>query len=174
MQQLIDEELEDTRHIDLIDGMLEVVALATARHRVLARLVGELAPDGTPAYIDHSERGGLPGYRPAAPAGIYGPDHLGDAKPHVLIGMLNDAEDRRLKALKVAADTGIDERRVQLAEDHAQRIASVLRFGATLMIDFVASNGAGDDLLRSLRAEMPRLLRAAIDATATESPIGDS
>lgn len=87
------------------DGILEVVDKSGAMVAVLGLLVGELSPDG---------------------GGLYGPDHLGDGRPHVLVEMYGDWLDRHAKACKLALDAGVDERRLRMAEAQASRLFSAL------------------------------------------------
>lgn len=168
--------------VDPHSDLLEVVALTTGMRRVLTELVGELAPAGTPAYIEYpieSETGdvkvGQPTYRPADPAGIYGPDHKGDGKPHVLVEMLRQWTAENAKAAKLAIDAGIDERRVRIVEEQAEQLGAVVRAVAASLIGRVGELVDDARVVRDLNTQLPTIIRGAIqtarviDATSEET-----
>lgn len=64
---------------------------------------------------------------PEAGEAIYGPNHSGDAVPHVLVAMLNEERDRKARFAKMALDAGVEERRVRVAEKEAELIARVIK-----------------------------------------------
>lgn len=60
--------------------------------------------------------------------GIYGPDHLGDQRTHVLVQMYDAERDRLAQVSALAIKAGIDERRLALAEaDVARLFDAVIR-----------------------------------------------
>lgn len=63
----------------------------------------------------------------ASPHAIAGPDHLGDGAPHVYVVQYEKAQERLARVSKLAADAGVDVRRVQLAERQGELIAQVIR-----------------------------------------------
>jgi hypothetical protein len=74
----------------------------------------------TGLYCDalHAEVAGLESF--------YGSDHLGDARPHVLMEMLGEWTDRRARLCKAALDVGLDARRVQLEEAKGRVVVEVI------------------------------------------------
>jgi hypothetical protein len=57
---------------------------------------------------------------------VYGPDHLGDARPHVLVEMYGEERDRLAKVCKLAIDAGIAQRHLDLVERMADPIVAVV------------------------------------------------
>lgn len=90
--------------------LLDAVARASAMTEVLGSLLG-----GLRAAPDAEGNGGL-----------YGPDHLGDGRPHVLVEMYAQWTDRAARAAKLALDAGVDERKVRIREAEARQMAGVL------------------------------------------------
>jgi hypothetical protein len=92
-----------------------VVQLTGALHRVwamvsvLGALVGGLSTDES------------------GPGALYGPDHLGDGRPHVLTEMYAQWLDRAARTSKLALDAGIEERAVRIEEERGRLIAEVFR-----------------------------------------------
>lgn len=86
--------------------------------------------------------------------GVYGPDHLGNLAPHVLWKMYGEERDRLARLIKLAADTGIQERQQRLSE--AQH-----RFMAHVLLSVIGSPTIGlpqetQDQMRQLAAQMFR------------------
>jgi len=102
--------------IDPTEALLEVVTRTWAWVQVLGGLTGRLGPGHQP---DGTDAAGI--------SGIYGPDHLGDARPHVLMAMYRDWMVDLAKVSKLALDAGIAERQVRAAERLGATIANVLR-----------------------------------------------
>lgn len=97
---------------------------------------------------------------------LYGPDHLGDARPHVLMTMLREWVGESARLSKMAIDAGVDERRVQLAEDRGAQIAQVLTVAAGMLFELLVSTGVDAGLLEKLRIEqLPGVFRKAITTT---------
>lgn len=108
-------ELERIGIVDV--DPLEALAFEVSRSATflafLGGLVGELADD---RGNDGPEAGGA----------LYGPNHLGDGAPHVLVKMWNEERDRLARFAKMAADAGVAERRVRMAESQGQAIAALI------------------------------------------------
>jgi hypothetical protein len=94
--------------------LLEQVARCYAMVEVLGDMVGGLAMSG-------------PGQVPAGSETVYGRDHLGDARPHVLVTLYETWVDRAARTSKLALDAGVDERRVRLSEDQGRIVAGTVR-----------------------------------------------
>lgn len=104
-----------------LDGLLDVVRMSGAWVRVLQGLVGELDVHPEDGTIYASEDGQF-----TKQVGLYGPDHLGDATPHVLFSLLGQWQDRHAKACKLALDANIDERLVRNAEATSERLFTAI------------------------------------------------
>jgi len=87
----------DGRHP--IDGLLEAVDRS-------GRMVGALA-----VLVAGLEVGD-----------VWGPDHLGDAETHVVVGEYRQWLEVHARCCKLALDAGIDERRTKVAEAEAGRL----------------------------------------------------
>lgn len=166
--ELIAECRPDAVDLDPVDGLLEVVAHTWAMRRALERMVDGLSLAGGHAFREdgaaETEDGTqLVGYVPVEPGALWGPDHKGDAKPHVLVTMLADWTDRHARACKLAIDAGIEQRRIELAEGQAQQLADVLRAGMAAVVQLVAAWPVDAGLVRELEAAVPGLLRGAIE-----------
>lgn len=101
-----------------IEGLLAVVRHSGQMFRMLEGLVGELKTDPT---RDHVILGmnddGEPVTRPIyGDDGLWGLDANGNMAPHVLVVLYEKWTGIYARACKMALDAGIDERRVQLAE----------------------------------------------------------
>lgn len=57
---------------------------------------------------------------------LWGPDHTGDAAPHIYWTMLNQERDRHARLCKLAIDAGISERLVRIAEAQGQQVVAVI------------------------------------------------
>lgn len=87
--------------------------------------------------------------------GVYGPDHHGDQRMHVLVQKLAEVRDRLAKHLKMAHDAGINERRTQIMEEQGMAIAQVM----ILVIDD-PENGLTTSQRQKLKRSGARHLRA--------------
>lgn len=101
-----------------IEGLLSVVAHSGKMYRMLEGLVGDLKTDPT---VDHVILGmnddGEPVTRPVyGDDGLWALDAQGNQAPHVLMVLYEKWTAIYSRACKMALDAGIDERRVQLAE----------------------------------------------------------
>lgn len=161
------EELSIGEDLSEADVLLEAVRRARIEARVYEHLVGALAP--TP-------EAGSDGKPKAA---LYGPDHLGDARPHALVVQLErwNAEAGRLA--KMAIDAGVATARLRLEEAAVDELVSAMRafseaMGQALELALVAA-GVEPELVRQARIDAePAAFRraleplAAIEATASE------
>jgi hypothetical protein len=110
--RLLDElDPEDRQHP--VEILLEAVNRAASMGRLLDQLVGMLSPAYDPDRLD--ERGRVV-------AALWGPNHRGDAAPHVLVGLLGEWTDRQAKLAKTALDANVDERAVRLMERQIQEL----------------------------------------------------
>ena len=57
---------------------------------------------------------------------LYGPNHLGDGAPHVLVQMWNQERDRAARFAKLALDAGVVERQVRISEQQGAMLAKVI------------------------------------------------
>ena len=135
-----------------IEVLIDAVTRSSAMVEVLGSLVGRL--DATPASLPAQDIG--TGGRRGA---LYGRDHLGDGRPHVLMVMYREWVEIAAKMAKMALEAGVDERRVRLAEQHGAVISDVLR-------------ASFDDLLRIVRRAVGvenRALAEAVDVKVREA-----
>jgi len=86
---------------------------------------------------------------------MWGPDHLGDGRPHVLVDLYGQWLDRQAKVTKLALDAGIDERRVKMAEGTANEIVETMQDAMTGLIAV---------LRIELRTEAPGVAWPAVEA----------
>lgn len=101
-----------------IEGLLEVVRHSGQMYRMLGGLVSDLKTDPTTdnAIVGMDDNGD-PVYKPVyGDDGIWGVDHNGNQVEHVLVALYEKWTGIYARACKMALDAGIDERRVQLAE----------------------------------------------------------
>lgn len=101
-----------------IEGLLSVVRHSGQMFRMLEGLVGELKTDPTVDYVilgmnDEGEPVTRPVY---GDDGLWALDAQGNQREHVLLALYEKWTGIYSRACKMALDAGIDERRVQLAE----------------------------------------------------------
>ena len=111
---LLAEVAPDVTDIDPVEGILEALRCAWAMRRMLELVVAELST--------------APGS-----AGAIGPDHKGDGKPHAYLALLGEWTERQGRLSKMAADAGVAERQVRLAEAEADLLARAFRAFATAL-----------------------------------------
>lgn len=150
-------------------ALLEVVGDTWALRRALWGLVGGLRAVGAHGY--EVGREGQTGdgrlvleWVPADPGAMWGPDHKGDARPHVLVGMLHEATREHLQACKLAIDAGIAQRQIELAEGQAEIIAGVLRAMAAGVLEQLRVLGGDQVLVAGLEGVLPGLMRGALES----------
>lgn len=183
--ELVELHRPDLAAVDPHDALLEVVADSWAMRRALWGLVGDLIPRGGHAYrelddVDGAETGdgrALVEYVPAEEAGLWGPDTKGEARPHVLVGMLHEATRDHLQACKYAIEAGIDERRLRLAEGQVEELADFMRLFVAGVLAALVAAGVKQAQVKDLEGRLPQLMRrsleelrgGAIDVQATET-----
>lgn len=99
------------------DHPIDVLHDAVARAEALVRVIA-----GQVAKLDGETGGDW-----SKPAALYGPNHLGDGTPHVLVKMYTEALERSGKLSEAAIRVGLDERRVILQEQQAHLLWAALR-----------------------------------------------
>jgi hypothetical protein len=118
---LLDDVSEDLAESHPGELILEAAHRAAGMARLLEQLVGMLAaePEARPADATTKRL-----------ASLYGPNHLGDGAPHVLLDLLGEWTDRQAKLSKLVLDADIDERLMQfqaaVAEMHADRLVIIV------------------------------------------------
>jgi hypothetical protein len=139
---------------DEMELMLELVYEAAGNVAALRQLVQELE-----AGVG---RGAIAGEAGST-------SKVNEALPHIFVVMYNDERDRLARYLKMAHDMGIDERRVQLAEEHGRLIADVLRTSLQGFVAALIAAGLTVDVVRRVyREAMPSLVRGALEAVSTQ------
>lgn len=104
------------------------VAFLRARVQDLDQLLGGSDGNDIIAVLGGT-KGDNPLEIPAGPPAIAGrvdPRNF-RAERHVLVAMYDDERERLVRWAKACRDAGVDERRVQLAEDQGRQLAAVLR-----------------------------------------------
>lgn len=129
----------ETTPVEALEAMLWEAAGNVA---MLRELVAELrqhpvvveVPDEVDEDLEGQPHGGALRRRRAEPGrvrvvvpGIYGPDHNGDGKPHVLVTMYDEERDRLARLAKDCAGLGLDERRVRVAEVTTERLFGAVK-----------------------------------------------
>lgn len=95
------------------------------------------------------------------------------AERHVLVAMYDDERERLVRWAKACRDAGVDERRVQLAEDQGRQLAAVLRGtleAALALVVGLLEPSAAQQVRERWAAEVPAIVRRQIQ-TATSKEI---
>lgn len=159
--------------IDPAEAMLEMVYEAAGNVAVLRRLVQqlEMQVDDHPGGLvdDFADDPDLESQSLRAMghgiAGRMDPTNWKTA-PHVWVTMYDAERERLVRWAKACRDAGVDERRVQLAEDRGAQIAQVLTVAAGMLFELLASTGIDAGVLEKLRTEqLPGVFRKAITTT---------
>lgn len=79
---------------------------------------------------------------------LYGPNHLGDAAPHVIMSMYGEWLDRYARLVKIAADLGMEDRRQALKAAEQQGVA------AAIMRGLVAVGADTPEVRQAIAAEL--------------------
>lgn len=158
----------------LMDDMVEGVRLLGLKAKALHFLAGELQLEPKVRVdVEYGERGAEYTTWANENAALWGADHSGDAKPHVLVEMARVWTVDWLKACKLALDAGIDQRRLELDQGQARQIAGVIRGLADALLALVVEL-AGDRreaIEAAWREQLPVIARAQLEAiTTTEVP----
>ncbi|HZQ85825.1 MAG TPA: hypothetical protein VFA83_13345 [Acidimicrobiales bacterium] len=145
-----------------VDVLLDVVHQAHSMATLCGWLVAGLSSSPTDADGKATEA-------------IYGDDHLGDARPHVLVEMHRKWLETAARSSKLAIEAGVAERQIRLAEEQAGQLAAVLRNVTSELFAMLLSAGVDAELVGRLqRDELPAIARAqllaVVDTTAEESP----
>ncbi len=173
LAELLGQVRRPDERIDSLDSLLEAVDRTTLMARALWLMCGELdlKPDVAVDQV-YGDRGGVTVSWRNENSAMWGADHQGDPKPHVLLELLRVWTESQAKICKMALDAGVSERQIQLAEDQAQRIAVVLRgfmrAVLTMLSERLPEQRTVIDVL--WREEIPGLLRAAIESTVEGEP----
>lgn len=98
---------------------------------------------------------------------------LNEALPHIFVVMYNEERERLAKWSKTAHDMGIDDRRIELAEQQGRLIAEVLRSALDGFVAELAAAGLEVDVVRRVyRDQVPALMRGALEAASSVSVAG--
>lgn len=107
---------------------------------------------------------------------LYGPDHLGDARPHALVELHRKWLDTAARSSKLAIEAGVAERQIRLAEAQAGQIAGVLKGVTGDVFAALVAAGVDAELVAAMqRDELPGIMRKrmleVVETTADE--VGD-
>lgn len=163
LRKFLQSELGAKIKIDPAEALLRSVWEAAGNVVYLRRRIqmlnehplGTLDDDG---YADMSEA-------------LYGPDHLGDLAPHVLLKMYNEERDRLVRYSKIAVDAGIAERAVRLAERQGEMLAQVVN--AVLEHPDLQLNAQQRQIGREVASERLRLVGEVIEGNVAVDDFPD-
>lgn len=151
--------------VDPAEAMLAMVCEAAGNVAVLRRLVQSLDDqvDREPGEVADQDGAIADGRQEQLGSGLAirtDPDNW-KAAPHVWVAMYDAERERLVKWAKACRDAGVDERRVQLAEQEADLMSDALEILAEGLLAAMASGG-----LAGARNELPALYGRAIDVLA--------
>lgn len=110
-----------------IDGLLEVVRVAGSMMRLLTVKVGELKEDPEiKEVLVEGKDGSLSTEFVSENDAFWGLNSKGEMTPSIYTGMLATWTERYERACKTALEAGIEERRIQLAEDTSETFFAAL------------------------------------------------
>lgn len=112
-------------HEDPLEGLMREVGRSAMAVQVLGSMVAELDAPGAKDAKDAKDSVDSVDSQDSE-ATVYGPNHLGDGAPHILVTMWNEERDRHARYCKLAIDAGIAERQVRVAEAQARMLAGVI------------------------------------------------
>jgi hypothetical protein len=166
--ELVAQHRPDLAAVDPHEALLEVVADTWAMRRALWGLVGGLRSEGGLGYEVERDGSTADGrlvleWVPADPGALWGPDHQGNARPHVLVGMLHAATEEHLKACKYAIDAGIEERRVRVAESQIEELSEFMRIFVARVLGSLAEVGVAAAQVGAVEQRLPGLMRASFE-----------
>lgn len=118
--------------VEPAEAMLAMVWEATANVAVLRDLVQALDA----GRVDDPDGVGLGSTLAIRSGSAQKPN---EATPHVWVGMYDAERERLMRWAKACRDAGVDERRIQLAEDQAQLMAQVCKGFAAALLDALVS-----------------------------------
>lgn len=145
----------DPDSVDPLEVLTRRLASEARMAGIADRLVDELA--------EHPDMVDAEGHRREA---LYGPDHLGDLRPHPLVAVQRGYSDDATRHAKLALDARIDERRLALEERELDAIETAV--AAVLRARGIEPADVRADLLRELRAGAVDV-SGAIEATSSEA-----
>lgn len=146
-----------------LEGLISVVRSTGRMMRALESLVRslDLRPDVLVDVVgDGLERGGDTGLRfETTNDPLYGPDHKGDGKPHVLVEMWRTWSEQYARVCKLALDAGVDERRLQMEAAEVDTLyAATMKALMAAEVSSAQQNVFAQALAAELRGEsMPPL-----------------
>lgn len=144
--EFLEEHNQDKLHPH--DGLLNVVHRTGAMVSFLGMLVGELEPGQPAVTIEDGEVH-------INNRALYGPDHLGDASPHVLMGLYQDWLHDHARACKLAIDAKLDERLVRQAESTTERLFAAV---GRAMLD----SGMPEEMAAQFRQSLANSIRVML------------
>lgn len=147
---------DDEQHYT--EALAERLMFAGAFVRALELLVAGLPPRPVGEVSESVDGDGQPVVAVAVEAGLYGPDHLGDARVHPLVALLGEWTDRHARLAKAAADIDLDSARLRL--EAADVDAVVGAFTAAL-----SAAGLSWEQEQAIRRELGHQLEALTEAT---------
>jgi len=150
-----------------LDGMEQALLTSGVMMRVYRSRVEllDLEPAVDEVVVGESRSGEPITRLVARNAALFGPNHLGDAAPHVLVDELHRWTRLHGELCKNAVTLGIEQRQVELRENEARTVARVLEVAAAGMVAAVIE--AGLDRVAAevvLRDRWPGIARRAIEA----------
>lgn len=146
----------DSLDADPLDILAEQMARSNAMVTALGVLVGELPFAGFALDEENGET--------VVREGLYGPDHNGDGRAHVLVAMYGDWLDRAGRLAKLAKDAGLEERRVALDEEMAALVQQTIEAALERQLAMVEQGIA----VGEIRKQKASLVSGALEATARE------
>lgn len=168
--------------VEPADAMLDMVREAAGNVAFLRRRIQDLdqllgGPEGNEiiAVLGGGGKDAGPLEIPAGPPAIAGrvdPRNF-RAERHVIVAMYDDERERLVRWAKACRDAGVDERRVQLAEDQGRQLAAVLRGtleAALALVVGLLEPSAAQQVRERWAAEVPAIVRRQIQtATSRET-----
>jgi hypothetical protein len=114
--------------VDPAEALLAMVYEAAGNVAFLRQQVAQLPVHPVMRHVELvDEDGEVVGHQAeVVEAGLYGPDHLGDARRHVLVRLYEEERTRLANFSRMALAAGVEERRVSLAERQGAQIAEVI------------------------------------------------
>lgn len=140
-----------------VEVLLDVVHQAHSMATLCGHLVAGLSPHPT------NDEG-------KAVEALYGPDHLDDARPHVLVELHRKWLDTAARSSKLAIEAGVAERQIRLAEAQAGQLAGVLRGVTGDVFSALVEAGVDAAVVASFqRDQLPGIMRRRMLEVAESS-----
>lgn len=118
--ELLEQYRPDADHLDPGAELLDTLSLAVGMRRVYEHLVSDLRE--VRSRIEVHDDGTV-----MIEQGLYGPDHLGDLRAHVVEQRLAHWTGESARISKLAIDAGIETRRLELEEAELRRFVAFIR-----------------------------------------------